>query len=43
MAKGKKGKKLMKKVLIGAGVIAAAVVGFVLYKRSKQPGLSTQA
>lgn len=43
MAKGKKSKKLMKKVLVGAGVLAAAVVGFILYKRSKQPGVSTQA
>jgi hypothetical protein len=31
-----------KKVVIGLGVVAAAVVGYVLYKRSKQPGLSNQ-
>lgn len=45
MKRGKKSKKgkLMTKVLVGAGLVGAAVVGFILYKRSKQPGLSTPA
>jgi hypothetical protein len=40
MAKSKKISKTTKKVLIGLGAAALAVGGFILYKRSKQPGLS---
>jgi hypothetical protein len=37
---GKKSKNLM--IILGVlGVAAAGVVGYILYKRSKQPGLST--
>jgi LPXTG-motif cell wall-anchored protein len=44
MAKGKKRSKKMStttKVVVGLGAAALAVGGFILYKRSKQPGLST--
>jgi hypothetical protein len=41
--KSKKISKTTKKVLIGLGAAALAVGGYVLYKRSKQPGLSTTA
>jgi hypothetical protein len=31
----------MKNVLIGLDVLGVGVVGYILYQRSKQPGLST--
>jgi len=41
--KSKKSKKIMTKVLVGLGVVGAAVIGYVLYKRSAQPGKSDVA